>query len=423
MISLIDDFSQISMLEPPDEIIEIYKNVPEINEIDNRGFPICRPLFSHSGLPGNLGFKDVWVDDFDFKLPFVYATYVHHNQRLWTEHINLIPNKVLDGVRNGQGFLLFDNTLEGNRVDGEWFIDPLYKSISELDLPPENVIFVTNNLLAEKTHDEYERDKKIKLVSFMWNVYDVQRLIRCKNLPKKIDIQYEIEYKSKNLEKIKHFLKINRTNRPERNIFMLFMNYYKLFDKSLVSFPTLPDDGGYPRGFEKYLTGENIKDLQSKVPFDIDDTDKTNHGKAGQGKGFFDADLIFQPIHYRNSFISVVMAAFPFEDKACHLHSSTFNPMYCGHPILQFGPYQSIREMRERGFKTFGKWWDESYDDELDHWKRFEKVMDVTLELSKLSQKELLKIYIDMKEVLQHNVDLITNFDVKSELHDRIFND
>ena len=91
MISLIDDFSQISMLEPPDEIIEIYKNVPEINEIDNRGFPICRPLFSHSGLPGNLGFKDVWVDDFDFKLPFVYATYVHHNQRLWTEHINLIP--------------------------------------------------------------------------------------------------------------------------------------------------------------------------------------------------------------------------------------------------------------------------------------------------------------------------------------------
>ena len=118
MISLIDDFSQVSILNPPPEILEIYKNVPEINEIDNRGFPICRPLFSHSSVPRDLGLKDVWVDDFDFKLPFVYATYVHHNQRLWTEHINLIPNKVLDGVRNGQGFLLFDITLEGNRVDG-----------------------------------------------------------------------------------------------------------------------------------------------------------------------------------------------------------------------------------------------------------------------------------------------------------------
>ena len=420
MISLIDDFSQISILNPPPEILEIYKNVPEMNEIDNRGFPICRPLFSHSSLPKELGLKDVWVDDFDFKLPFVYATYVHHNQRLWTEHINLIPNKVLDGVRNGQGFLLFDNTLEGNRVDGEWFIDPLYKSISELDLPPENVIFVTNNLLAEKTHDEYERDKKIKLVSFMWNVYDVQRLIRCKNLPKKIDIQDEIEYKSKNLEKIKHFLKINRTNRPERNIFMLFMNYHKLFDKSLISFPTLSDEY-CPPVFEKYLTKENIEDLKSKVPFDIDKTDETNHGDAGFGKGFFDADLPFQPIHYKNSFISIVFCAFPFEDNACHLHSSTFNPMYCGHPIIQFGPYQSLKEMKERGFKTFGKWWDESYDDEPNHWIRFEKVMGVTLELSKLSSKELLEIYIDMKDVLQHNVDLISNYDIKFELYDRIF--
>ena len=286
MISLIDDFSQISILNPPPEILEIYKNVPEMNEIDNRGFPICRPLFSHSSLPKELGLKDVWVDDFDFKLPFVYATYVHHNQRLWTEHINLIPNKVLDGVRNGQGFLLFDNTLEGNRVDGEWFIDPLYKSISELDLPPENVIFVTNNLLAEKTHDEYERDKKIKLVSFMWNVYDVQRLIRCKNLPKKVNIQNEIEYKSKNLERIKYFLKVNRTNRPERNIFMLFMNYHKLFDKSLISFPTLSDEY-CPPVFEKYLTKENIEDLKSMYIYyyegfnDISEQSNGNSGSFG----------------------------------------------------------------------------------------------------------------------------------------------
>lgn len=423
MIALINNFNKVSMHDPIQDIMDIYKHIPEINELDNRGLPLCRPLFSYSSLPDVLGLKIVEEKTFKFDKPFSYSVFVHHNQKLWTQHINLIPNKVLDGVRNGQGFLLFDNTLEGNRVDGEWFMDPLYKSISELDLHPENVIFVTNNLLAEKTHDEYERDKKIKLVSFMWNVYDVKRLIRGKNLPNKVNIQNEIEYKSNNLNKIKHFFKVNRTNRPERNIFMLFMNYYKLFDKSLVSFPVLPDDGGYPQGFEKYLTEENIKDLQSKVPFDIDNTDETNYGQAGQGKGFFDADLPFQPIHYKNSFISVVMAAFPFEENTCHLHSSTFNPMYCGHPIIQFGSYQSLKEMRERGFKTFGKWWDESYDDEPNHWKRFEKVMDVTLKLSKLTQKQLLDIYIDMEEVLQHNVDLITNFDVKSELHDRVFND
>jgi len=77
--------------------------------------------------------------------------------------------------------------------------------------------------------------------------------------------------------------------------------------------------------------------------------------------------------------------------------------------------------MRERGFKTFNKWWDESYDDEPDGWKRFQKVMDVTLELSKLSPKELLKIYIDMKDVLQHNVDLISEYNINTELYNRMF--
>ena len=269
----------------------------------------------------------------------------------------------------------------------------------------------------QKTYSE-----KMKIISFMWNVHDVKRLIQTKNLPTKVVMDDEIKYKSNRIDKIKHFLKINRTNRSERNIFMLFMNHHNLFEKSLVSFPHLPEDT-YPNGFEKYLTQNNIQDLQSKVPFNIDRTDKDNQGPAGHGKGFFDADLPFQPIHYKNSFVSVVMGAFPFEPNACHLHSSTFNPMYCGQPIIQFGPYQSLKEMRERGFKTFGKWWDESYDDEHDGWKRLQKVMDVTLQISKLSNKEMLRIFIDMKDVLQHNVDLISNFDVKTQLHDRLFDD
>ena len=252
----------------------------------------------------------------------------------------------------------------------------------------------------------------------MWNVYDVQRLIRLKMLPSTVDIQEEIDYKMEH--DIKHFLKINRTNRPERNLIMFFMNHHKLFDKSLVSFPAL-DNEGYPMEFAKYLTRENINDLKNKLPFDIDDSDRTNHGEAGFGKGFFNADLPFQPVHYKNSFVSIVMAAFPFDENTCHLHSSTFNPMYCGHPIIQFGPYRALGTMREWGFKTFGKWWDESYDIEPNHWKRLQKVMDVTLELSKLSQKEFLEIYIDMKDTLQHNVDLISNF--KIELYEEFFND
>ena len=419
MISLIDNFNQVDMLNMPDDIAKIYKNVPEMVEIDNRGYEICRPLFSHSDLPRNFGLKEVQLSDYKGE-EFVYAINVHHNQKLWIKHIELIPSKILNLIREGKGYLLFDNTLEGNRIDKDWFINPFYKKITSLNLPHDKIIFVTNNLLAEKIHNDFSKKDKIKLVSFMWNVHDVNRLIQTKNLPSKVNIDREIEYKSKRKNKIKHFLKINRTNRPERNLFMLFMNYHNLLEKSLISFPYLPDET-YPNGFEKYLIDENLEDLRKKVPFNIDKTDEDNQGPAGHGKGFFDADLPFQPIHYKNSFISVIMAAFPFEDNACHLHSSTFNPMYCGHPIIQYGPYQSLKVMRDYGFKTFDNWWDESYDKEPDHWKRLQMVMDLVLKLSDYDEKDLLHMYEDMKETLQHNIDIIENYDIKTNLYDRIF--
>ena len=40
MIELIDRFNQVSMLDMPDDISQIYKNVPEMREIDNRGYEI-----------------------------------------------------------------------------------------------------------------------------------------------------------------------------------------------------------------------------------------------------------------------------------------------------------------------------------------------------------------------------------------------
>ena len=60
--------------------------------------------------------------------------------------------------------------------------------MKKLDLPPNRVIFVTNNFLAEKTHETWFKNQKtysekMKIISFMWNVHDVKRLIQTKNLP------------------------------------------------------------------------------------------------------------------------------------------------------------------------------------------------------------------------------------------------
>ena len=421
MIALIDKFNQVSMGEPSQDIIDIYKHIPEINELDNRAQPICRPLFSHSSLPNVLELTEVQTENFTFDRPFSYFVHVHHNQPLWAKHLDVIPTKILDEVRKGSCKLIFDNTLEGKSINGDKFLNPFYESIDKLKLPTKNIYFITNNLVAEKTHQEYHRADKINVISVMWNVFDIQRLIDQEDLPNEVSVDMEYKYKSVNIFKTKHFLKINRTNRNERDIFLLFLNFEKLLDKCLVSFPELHKWPEYPEMFYKYIQKENINDLKTKLPFDIDKTDETNHGPAGVGEGFFDADLAFNPIHYRDTFISIVMGAFAFDKDGYHLHSSTFNPMYCGHPIIQFAPYKTLEVMKQYGFKTFDKWWDESYDNEKDDWKRLQMIMDLVLEISEYDKRDLLNIYKSMEETLQHNISVIENYDIKTNLYDRIF--
>ena len=119
MIALRDSFNQVHNDTDDKLVRNIYKHIPEINDIDNRGFPMCRPLFTHSSLPEVLDVEE--VGNRDFNLEYSYFVCVHYNQRLWSRHINLIPKKILDDVRNEKCRLVFDNTLEGQSIKGDNF--------------------------------------------------------------------------------------------------------------------------------------------------------------------------------------------------------------------------------------------------------------------------------------------------------------
>lgn len=449
MVSLIDSFNLITLHAPEEhpEVMKIYKDVEEIVEKDNRGFTIARPLFSQSDLPFFLKVPNVQLKDFEWDQPALFSVLLHHNNPLAAKHLDLLPEVILTKVREKKCKLLLDNVLEGHPIDQ--FMVNLYKSIESLNLPADQIYYVTNNLLAEDIHQEFLTENSIQqginVISFMYNVHDIKRLIdtplfkdiifeteteelippyKSYALPSAINIEEEIKYKKSNLDNSKHFLKVNRTNREERNLLMLFLNKEGLLSKTLTSFPDFPQSYHYPEGlFDEYLTEENIKSLNEKLPFDIDETDRSNHGPAGFSLNQFDADLPFNPKHYRDTFISIVMCAFPFDHGACHLHSSTFNPIYCGHPVIQFGPYGHLRKLRELGFKTFGKWWDESYDEIPDGWNRFLAVLEVIKGISNLTTDQMLQMYTEMKDILQHNHDLIKNYDGSQILIDRILTD
>jgi hypothetical protein len=78
-------------------------------------------------------------------------------------------------------------------------------------------------------------------------------------------------------------------------------------------------------------------------------------------------------------------------------------------PFIAYGNMGLLKRLKELGFQTFDKWWDESYDDIEDYGERILKIKTLILELNKKTQEEKLLMWNEMYEVFQHNVNLLKN--------------
>jgi len=74
-----------------------------------------------------------------------------------------------------------------------------------------------------------------------------------------------------------------------------------------------------------------------------------------------------------------------------------------GQPFIIVSVPYYLFYLKKLGFKTFDKWWDESYDLILDNQKRLEKICDIVEEICSLSINELENIYKEMIPILIHN--------------------
>ena len=71
----------------------------------------------------------------------------------------------------------------------------------------------------------------------------------------------------------------------------------------------------------------------------------------------------------QESFLYVVTETCYWERK-CHLTEKIFKPIVSRMPFILVGPAHNLKYLRSYGFETFGRWIDESYDQEVDDYKR-----------------------------------------------------
>lgn len=92
-----------------------------------------------------------------------------------------------------------------------------------------------------------------------------------------------------------------------------------------------------------------------------------------------------------------------YDSDMIFISEKTYKPIYLCQPFIVFGNPYTLKKLHELGYKTFSKWWDESYDTETDLKKRFHKIVSILEMISELSLDELQELKNEMRDVLIHN--------------------
>jgi len=169
----------------------------------------------------------------------------------------------------------------------------------------------------------------------------------------------------------------------------------------------------------------DIKELKSNIWFDLDNFKYSDKIRAGvtslknnspvQMDNIVDTTLssdnkqtpnirhdIVPSKFYNESFCAIITET-KFAQPFAALTEKTMQAIIHARPFVMVGPPMSLQFAQEMGWKTFNKWWDESYDFETNHEKRLEKIFDVIEYINSLSIDDLKSMYTEMLPVITHN--------------------
>lgn len=118
--------------------------------------------------------------------------------------------------------------------------------------------------------------------------------------------------------------------------------------------------------------------------------------------GSNDQDTRFNAMFLQHAFVYVAtetVGDYPYP----YITEKTWKGFYSRVPLIVLGAKRSLSLLRGYGFKTFSKWWDESYD-ELDTFaSRSNAVICILKELDRLDIHHRIKIREEMEDVLDYN--------------------
>ena len=210
----------------------------------------------------------------------------------------------------------------------------------------------------------------------------------------------------------KTYITFNRLTSNDRIYRSLFVNELytnSILDSGYVSFSKdCPEGGKFDTnliaGIQKFnlnptLVASAIDNINQMSELRIDFT----------GLDIPNQSMVLSPMEQlMKSFVFVVTETCFWQTKT-HLTEKIFKPIALRMPFILLGCANNLSYFREYGFRTFGNYWDESYDTVEDPVARLQAVSKILKKLCSMTVSEQSAMLIDMQPVLDHNYNLFNS--------------
>jgi hypothetical protein len=325
------------------------------------------------------------------------VVYLHPFGSTLPENLEFRRNDTEAEQFRGPMFIFYDQEpldLEYNR--------PVFEAITDLEQKP--FILVS----TERDSDEAKRiceEFPFIHVSYFFHIFAAHDWFRGHQMLPGIQLPHE-----RRLEKT--YISFNRLTSNRRIYRSLLVNeLYKnnLLEHGYVSYSHhCPDDGAFDDNlrqgvpeyeFDSAYIEEAIVNIKQIPELRIDFA----------GQDIPNQSMLLSPMsELMKSFVFLVTETCFFQTKT-HLTEKIFKPIVLRMPFVLAGCAYNLEYLRSYGFRTFGEYWDESYDTIEDPVERIRAITQVIKTISSLSLEQQKNMLLDMQPILEHNYQLFND--------------
>lgn len=335
---------------------------------------------------------------------YIIPTGVTHHPNDWTGSY-LVPNntrqnsfsylgsKYLKDLQSGRAMVMFDQSHEGYQTS--WLWQYFHEECEKYNVPPQAIIYVTGNLLANQQYVAWADSKnllaRINVIPYTVFEYDIGTISQEVNLIS--DLRQNYEHKKNNLENIKTFNCLQKRLRAHRIWFYKYLADAQLLDYGLISMNPFEPRMSFFEG--KHLSQIEVENLNKNLPRLIYGENNNKNGDNYYIRRITDDVFI-------NSWVSVISEAAAGEsDQTIFISEKMFKPIVCFHPFIVVSNQGYLEKLRQMGYKTFHGYIDESYDTLPTVFERYQAIIIAIQKIHAIEDK--LAWYKSIEHILLHN--------------------